>query len=283
MAVAGGLSLLAGLTGLAAADVATPSAKQTAHAKRTQSKAAAKTPTATSPAPTGTGTAPASTPAPAATTTAPSVSTTTTTALASPATTTAATRRAATKTSRGKQRHQRKTSGGIVALSVTHDGKLVGGLVHAAADITGSIVDFSFSPSTITVHVGDTVTWTNTGKQPHTATANNGSFNTGILQHGQSGSHTFTTAGTFTYFCAVHPYMKGTVVVLASTTTTNPSTTTSPSNTTGTTTPTGTTGTTTPTSSGPSLPYTGIDLGGLLLGGVLMTGAGLLLRRRSES
>src|SRR5581483_4848918 len=65
------------------------------------------------------------------------------------------------------RRHAR-SSGGIVALSITHDGKLVAGLAHAAADIPGSIVDFSFSPATITIHVGDTVTWTNTGQQPHT-------------------------------------------------------------------------------------------------------------------
>jgi plastocyanin len=89
------------------------------------------------------------------------------------------------------------------------------GRISAAGDPSASIVDFSFHPAAATVHVGDTVTWTNSGTQPHTATATNGSFDTGILKHGQSASHTFGHAGTFTYFCTVHPFMKGTVVVLA--------------------------------------------------------------------
>jgi plastocyanin len=89
---------------------------------------------------------------------------------------------------------------------------------HAAGDPGDTISDFTFTPGSLTVHVGDTVTWTNNGPSQHTATANNGSFNTGLLHKGASGSHTFTTAGTFTYFCQVHPFMKGTIVVLASST-----------------------------------------------------------------
>ncbi len=100
---------------------------------------------------------------------------------------------------------------------------------HAANDTSVTISDFQFTPATITIHVGDTVTWTNHGPSAHTATANNGSFNTGVLQKGHSASHTFTTAGTFTYICQIHPFMHGTVVVLANTTsTTTPKTTTTP-------------------------------------------------------
>lgn len=279
--------MLAGVTGLATAHTGTPGAKRPTHTAKSAPKATAKTPTTTGTAPAVTGTTPATTTAPATATTPTSTSTSTTsttTTTPSGATTTGG--KAHGSTPAGRRRlHERKKAGGIVALSVTHDGKFVGGLAHAAlaraaADVGGSIVDFSFSPSTITVHVGDTVTWTNTGQAPHTATATNGSFNTGLLHHGQSGSHTFNTAGTFSYYCAVHPYMKGTVVVLAATTTTTPSTPTTPSNTSNAT--TGTTPTTT-TPSGPSLPYTGLDIGGLLLGGALMTGAGLVLRRRSHS
>jgi LPXTG-motif cell wall-anchored protein len=76
-----------------------------------------------------------------------------------------------------------------------------------------SIVDFDFSPGTITINAGDTVTWTNTGSQGHSATGSG--FDTGILSKGKSGSHTFTTPGTFTYHCTPHPFMKGTVVVKA--------------------------------------------------------------------
>jgi hypothetical protein len=82
-----------------------------------------------------------------------------------------------------------------------------------------SIVDFSFSPGTTTVHVGDTITWTNAGPSPHTATASNGSFDTGILKKGASASHTFTSPGTFAYYCSVHPFMHGTIVVLPAATT----------------------------------------------------------------
>ena len=57
---------------------------------------------------------------------------------------------------------------------------------------------------------GDTVTWSNNGPTGHSATANDGSFDTGILQKGSSGSHTFSQAGTFSYICTPHPFMKGT-------------------------------------------------------------------------
>lgn len=87
---------------------------------------------------------------------------------------------------------------------------------HVAGDPGVTIVDFQFNPGTITVHAGDTITWTNTGAQPHTATANDHSFDTGVLKKGQSASHTFSTPGTFSYICTIHPFMKGTVTVLAS-------------------------------------------------------------------
>ena len=76
-----------------------------------------------------------------------------------------------------------------------------------------TIVDFSFSPGTITVNVGDTVTWVNDGPTPHSATSSNGAFDTGIFPAGQSRSHTFNEAGTFSYICTPHPNMRGTVVV----------------------------------------------------------------------
>jgi hypothetical protein len=76
--------------------------------------------------------------------------------------------------------------------------------------------DFFFSPASVTVHVGDLVTWRNTGKEPHTATADDGSFDTGTVTAGGSASHMFTSAGTFTYICTIHPNMKGTIRVLSS-------------------------------------------------------------------
>jgi hypothetical protein len=61
--------------------------------------------------------------------------------------------------------------------------------------------------------VGDTVTWTNQGPSIHTATANDGSFNSGNLDDGKSYSKTFTSAGTISYICTPHPFMTGRIVV----------------------------------------------------------------------
>ena len=157
---------------------------------------------------------------------------------------------------------------------------------HAASDTTVTIADFSFTPASITIHVGDTVTWTNHGPSAHTATANNGSFNTGVLQKGQSASHTFNNAGTFSYICSIHPFMHGTVVVLANTTSTTPATTptsTTPASTTPTTTtPASTTGssTTAAQSTANTLPMTGFAVTGTVLAGLLLTGLGLVLRKK---
>jgi plastocyanin len=76
-----------------------------------------------------------------------------------------------------------------------------------------SIVDFAFSPGRTSINVGDSVTWTNNGQAPHSATASGGAFDTGILSAGGSASATFSSAGTFAYSCVVHPEMTGTVVV----------------------------------------------------------------------
>jgi plastocyanin len=86
---------------------------------------------------------------------------------------------------------------------------------HKASSTSVTIQDFFFSPGTVTVDVGDTVTWRNSGQAPHNATANDGSFKTPDLNNGQSGSHTFSSPGTFSYICTIHPYMQGTVRVLS--------------------------------------------------------------------
>lgn len=70
-----------------------------------------------------------------------------------------------------------------------------------------------FSPPLLTVKVGESVTWTNQDSVGHSATANDNSFDTGILSNGQSNTVTFSKAGTFTYHCKVHPSMTGTIIV----------------------------------------------------------------------
>jgi plastocyanin len=66
------------------------------------------------------------------------------------------------------------------------------------------IVDFDFQPAELEIAAGTTVTWTNVGRQPHTATAEDGSFDTGVLTTDRSASHTFTEAGTYPYVCTLH-------------------------------------------------------------------------------
>jgi plastocyanin len=78
------------------------------------------------------------------------------------------------------------------------------------------IEDFTFQPAHIQVSVGDTVTWEQgVDPEPHTATADDGSFDTGLLEEaGATGEVTFDTAGEFSYFCEIHPDMLGLVTVV---------------------------------------------------------------------
>jgi MYXO-CTERM domain-containing protein len=84
-----------------------------------------------------------------------------------------------------------------------------------AADRSVRIEDFAFSPRSITVAAGDRVRWTNRDAVEHTATARNGSFDTGLLGQGETGSVRFTIPGTYRYVCTPHPTMTGTIVVRA--------------------------------------------------------------------
>lgn len=76
------------------------------------------------------------------------------------------------------------------------------------------IVDFAYDPDPVTVQVGGKVTWLNQDSAPHTATADDGSFDTGTLEEGKLKSETFKQAGTYTYICEIHPDMHGTVEVV---------------------------------------------------------------------
>lgn len=151
-----------------------------------------------------------------------------------------------------------------------------------AGDPGVTIVDFQFNPGSITIHTGDTITWTNNGSQPHTATANDHSFDTGVLQKGQSGSHTFSQAGTFTYFCTIHPFMHGTINVVGSGSSGGGSGSGASSSGSGTSSSgsgAGSGGTSGSGSSGSGqLPFTGFNLVAAALCGVLLISAGGLLR-----
>lgn len=76
-----------------------------------------------------------------------------------------------------------------------------------------TIVDLDFLPGEIEVTAGGTVSWENAGVAPHTATAADGSFDSGILGAGATFTQSFPTPGRFAYLCAIHPSMTGVVVV----------------------------------------------------------------------
>ena len=77
-----------------------------------------------------------------------------------------------------------------------------------------NIQDFAYSPKDITIKVGDTVIWTNKDSVKHTVTSDSGNMiDSELLSQGQTYSQTFTQAGTYSYYCKPHPYMKGSVIV----------------------------------------------------------------------
>jgi plastocyanin len=81
----------------------------------------------------------------------------------------------------------------------------------ASAEV--KIDNFVFGPQTITVPVGATVTWTNKDDIPHTSVSTEGVFKSKVLDTDEKFSYTFTKAGTYSYYCTIHPKMTGKVVV----------------------------------------------------------------------
>jgi plastocyanin len=76
------------------------------------------------------------------------------------------------------------------------------------------IADFAFDPDPVMVQAGGKVIWLNQDSAPHTATAEDGSFDTGTLAEGKLKSETFKQPGTYEYICEIHPDMHGTVEVV---------------------------------------------------------------------
>ncbi len=126
-----------------------------------------------------------------------------------------------------------------------------------AASQSAKIVDFSFEPATISVGVGDSVTWVNTGSAQHTVSSQSDAerFDSGVLGSGGTFTYTFKSAGSFDFQCNVHPRMVGTVTVAEAA-----------------------------APAAPSLPASGsataLPLVWLLAGAGMLLGAGLAVRRR---
>jgi plastocyanin len=83
----------------------------------------------------------------------------------------------------------------------------------SAASAEVKIDNFSFGPQTVTVPVGATVTWVNRDDIPHTVVSTDGVFKSKVRDTDETFSYTFTKAGTYPYYCSVHPKMTGKIVV----------------------------------------------------------------------
>lgn len=106
---------------------------------------------------------------------------------------------------------------GCVLLGALLVATLAGVAPAAATTHHVTIASYAYSPNPLNIAAGDSVTWTNTDSVGHDITVTGGpaSFQSPLLSKGQSWSYTFTTAGSYSYICSVHPDMKATVVVAA--------------------------------------------------------------------
>jgi plastocyanin len=79
--------------------------------------------------------------------------------------------------------------------------------------VTAVVQDFMYRPATIAVAAGTTVFWTNGGQVAHTVTAEDGSFDSGLIEAGERRAVTFSKPGTYRFRCTPHPFMRGEIVV----------------------------------------------------------------------
>ena len=88
-----------------------------------------------------------------------------------------------------------------------------GGTVSNSGQTQVTIDNFSFTPATLTVAAGTTVTWINHDDVQHTVTASDKSFDSGAIDTDGTFAHEFTTPGTYAYHCAIHPTMTAQIIV----------------------------------------------------------------------
>jgi plastocyanin len=104
----------------------------------------------------------------------------------------------------------------VVSLSACSSGNGASTTKTSTQSVSGNtinIINFTFTPVTLTVSVGTTVTWTNNDSTTHRPVSDTGVFDGGNLATNATFSFTFNTAGTFPYHCSIHPSMTGTVIV----------------------------------------------------------------------
>lgn len=104
-----------------------------------------------------------------------------------------------------------RIGGALAALVVL---SMVGYAAWAAPTaVTVEAKEFRFTPASITVTPGTTVTWRNGDESPHTVTSTDGVFGSSALENTATFAYTFTKPGTYHYFCRLHPHMRADVVV----------------------------------------------------------------------
>ena len=90
--------------------------------------------------------------------------------------------------------------------------EVVEGLAQVVLIVNNSDGSFGFSPATLTIRPGTTVTWKNMSLAPHTVTSDDGqTFDSGNIAPGGTFTFKFTVAGSYPYHCNIHPYMRATV------------------------------------------------------------------------
>ena len=99
----------------------------------------------------------------------------------------------------------------LAALLVLHPTRATG--EAAVSPLEVQVDNFTFGPATLTVPVNSTVTWVNKDDLPHTIASSDGVFKSKALDTEDKYSYTFTKAGTYAYFCSIHPKMVGKIVV----------------------------------------------------------------------
>ena len=105
------------------------------------------------------------------------------------------------------------TVGAITGVPVVADTVSIGRNWNADLKQANVVNEYAFGPDNISVPVGTSVTWTNQGDVQHTASSDSGLFDSGLLSNGDSFSYTFSSPGTYNYFCTPHSWMLGQVTV----------------------------------------------------------------------
>ena len=101
----------------------------------------------------------------------------------------------------------------VIAAAVPAMTSAAGDSVAIGIHDGGDPMSWGYGPTSTTISVGQSITFTNSGSSAHDATSTDGSWKTPLLPSGASASVTFATPGTFNFTCVLHPWMKGTVVV----------------------------------------------------------------------